>query len=131
MSDTSPTLADLEAAQSELTAQQARRDAYSGRNPVKYDTGVRLAFERVQALMRDLKVLGLLARTPHEALELRLDAAFPKARPKDIVTFEQERYRRRVEPATRNAAGQVSTWDRGWTRLEGTPARADGQPDFD
>lgn len=84
---------------------------------------MREAFETVQALTQTLKAAGLIARTPHEILEARLDAAFPKARPKEIVTFEGDRYRRRVEPATRNAAGQVSTWDRGWTPLtNSTPA---------
>ena len=120
-----PTLTDLHAAQAELDRRQALRDDYPGHHPAKYDTAVREALERVQALTLALKVAGLIARTPHENLEARLDAAFPKARPREIVTFEKGRYRRHVEPATRTASGQVSTWTRGWTPMTDTqPANA-------
>lgn len=126
MPDPTPTLADLIAAQAELARQIERREAYTGNNPAKHDTEVRIAVEAVQTLTRALKASGDLPRTPHEVLEARLDAAFPRARPKEIVTFEKQRYRRRVEPATRTASGQVSTWDRGWTPL--TDSVAADQP---
>lgn len=109
MPDTAPSLADLAAAQAALDEKRARQAAYAGAHLARVETETRLALEQVQALTTALKASGLLPRTPHENLEARLDAAFPNARPKDIVTFENERYRRRVEPATRTAAGQVST----------------------
>lgn len=126
MPDTAPSLADLDAAQVALDQKRARQAAYIGAHPARLETETRLALEQVQTLTAALKASGLLPRTAHEELEARLDAAFPKARPKDIVTFENERYRRRVEPATRTAAGQVSTWSRGWTRL--TDATPPDQP---
>lgn len=114
MDDSEPTLERLEAARGALAEAIARRDAYRGNNPGKPATDVRLAEERVAELTRALKALGVLARTAHEALEARLDAAFPKARHKDVVTFEKERYQRWVTPATRTQAGQVASWDKGW-----------------
>jgi len=114
---TASTLANLEAAQAELARQRERQANYTGNNPAKFDTDVRIAFEQVRTMTQILKASGLLPRTAHEDLETRLDTAFPRARPREIVTFEGARYRRRVEPATRTASGQVSTWDRGWSLL--------------
>jgi hypothetical protein len=120
-----PTLADLQEAQVDLERQRERRDNYTGNNPNKYVTEVRLAQETVSTLTQALKASGLLARTDHEILEAKLDAAHPKARPKDIVTFENERFQRWMTPATRSLSGGVATWDKGWTKITTGSARAD------
>jgi hypothetical protein len=112
-----PTLADLQAAQAELDHQLERQARYDGNNPNKYATEVRLARETVTALTAALKASGLIPRTEQEILEARLDAAFPKAGHKDVVTFEGERYQRWFEPATRSLSGGVMTWSRTWRRL--------------
>jgi type VI protein secretion system component VasF len=121
MSQPAPTLEDLEAARAELTREIERRDNYNGNNPNKYATDVRMARERVALLERALKALGQLARTPHEELEAKLNAAFPRARHKDIVTFENEQYQRGVTPATRTLSGNVASWDKGWRKHSSPP----------
>ncbi len=78
---------------------------------------MRQAHEKVADLTRALKASGVLPRTAHEILEARLDAAFPKARPKDIVTFENQRFQRWMQPATRTLSGGVASWDKGWTQV--------------
>ena len=117
MSDAPPTLQNLAEAQAELARQVARQDDYDGNNPNKFSTDVRLAREKVADLTRALKACGLLPRTDHEILEARLDAAHPKARPKDIVTFENDRFLRWMQPATRTLSGGVASWDKGWTQV--------------
>lgn len=118
MTDQTPTLADLQAAQADLDRAQDRQARYDGNNPNKHITDVRLAREKVQALTAALKASGQLARTDHEILEARLDAAFPRARHRDIVTFENDRYQRWVTPATRSLSGGVMTWSKTWRRLD-------------
>jgi len=120
----SPTLDDLEAAKTALQAAIARQDAYDGNNPNKYATPVREAREMVASLTRSLKASGVLARTDHERLEARLDAAFPDTGHRDRVAFEGERYERWWCPATRSLSGQPMTWDKGWTFVEPTGSGA-------
>lgn len=124
-----PTLQELEEAQAELARQIDRQDRYDGNNPNKFATAVREAREKVTHLTLALKAAGLLERTPHEQLEARLDAAHPKARHKDIVTFEGARYQRYVEAATWHLSGNVATFSRGWRLLVPPPLKAG--PDFD
>ncbi|WP_165191647.1 hypothetical protein [Caulobacter soli] len=121
-----PTLADLQAAQAELDHQLDRQARYDGNNPNKHVTDVRLAREKVTALTAALKAAGLIPRTKQEILEARLDATHPRARHKDIVTFENERYQRWLEPATRSLSGGVMTWSKTWKRM----AKADPKIEF-
>ncbi len=104
-----PTLADLQAAQADLDHQLERQARYDGNNPNKYATEVRLAGEKLTALTAALKARGQIPCTEQEILETRLDAALPKARHKDTVTFESERHQRWFEPATRSLSGGVMT----------------------
>lgn len=115
---TLPTIEDLHSAEAALKAAIARQDAYDGNNPDKHATSVRLAREEVARLARALKAAGLLPRTDHEALEVRLDAAFPEAASRDQVSFEGVRYERWFRPATRSLSGNPMSWDRGWTTLD-------------
>lgn len=122
---TSPTLDDLKAALAALDWEIERQDNYDGNNPNKYVTHVRRAREEVNRLTNDLKIQGLLPRTAHEALEARLDAAFPKARHKDEVEFEGAQYRRWASPATVSRSGRAMTWNTGWTQLTRSPILGD------
>lgn len=106
---------DLRAAETILQDAIARQDGYDGNNPNKHATAVRLAREEVARLTRALKAAGLLARTDHEILEAKLDAAFPEAADRDEVSFEGTRYVRWFSPATRSLSGNPMSWDRGWT----------------
>jgi hypothetical protein len=116
MADSLSPLEELEAARADLAQQIQRRDNYDGNNPNKYATDVRLAQERVSELERALKASEQLPRTPQEVLDARLDAAFPRARHRDIMTFENERYQRWVTPATRTLSGKVASWNKVWRK---------------
>lgn len=115
---TAPTLDDLKIAKEALEAALVRWDNYDGNNPDKYVTVVRLAREEANRLTRALKASGLLPRTDHEEIEARLDAAFPSARHKDEVEFEDVRYARWARPATYSLSGRPMKWDTGWTAVE-------------
>lgn len=114
---TLPAIEDLRAAETILKDAIARQEAYDGNNPNKHATSVRLAREEVARLNRVLKAAGLLARTDHELLEAKLDAAFPEAANRDEVSVEGARYARWFSPATRSLSGNPMSWDRGWTLI--------------
>lgn len=124
---THPTLDDLRLAETDLKTAMARQDAYDGNTPNKHATSVRLAREEVTRLTRTLKAAGLLPRTESETLEVRLDAAFPKAAHKDQVSFEGIKYERWYSPATRSLSGNPMSWDRGWIPIE--PPSSSSRPD--
>ena len=106
---------DLDEARAALETLLAQQAAYSGNNLNKFAQPLARAREQVTLVEQALKAAGLLPLSPEEALAARLDAAFPKARPKDIVTFEGARYQRFVTALERAPSGQVIRWDRGWT----------------
>lgn len=116
---------DLDEARAALETLLAEQAAYVGNNLNRFAEPLAKAREQVSSVERALKAAGLLEMSPQEALAARLDAAFPKARPKDVVTFEGARYQRLVTALERAPSGQVIRWDRGWSLVTARTPRAE------
>ncbi|SDO03875.1 hypothetical protein [Ensifer sp. YR511] len=109
------TLEDLEAARRELAEWNARFDNYSGNNPDKYQSDIKVARRRVRELEGQLKASGVLPISARAQLEAELDRAFPAARSKQVVEHEGRKYRRRFWPVERsNSRKTVKEWGKGW-----------------
>lgn len=111
------TLEDLEQARAELRAHSDRFDRYSGNNPNKYRSDIDMARMQVELIESSLKASGVLPKSEQELLEERIDAAFPKARSKDIIEFEGRKYQLRFWPKRKSRSGQVKEWAHGWELL--------------
>ena len=114
-------IADLEAARAELVAIQAKFDRYTGNNPDKYQTELRDAAARIRTLESDLKASGQIQLSPQEMLDAELDRLYPKARSKDIVEHEGQRYQLRFFPLSKSRTGKtVNEWGHTWAALGAT-----------
>jgi hypothetical protein len=112
------TLDDHAAAKTRLEALVRSSDNYDGNNPDKYRALIADARVSVHALEVDLKNRGLLARSPKEELEFRLNLAFPSAGSKQIVDFEGKRYMCRFSPLAKSLSGKtVKGWAKSWDEL--------------
>ncbi|MCG7865453.1 MAG: hypothetical protein JAY74_03665 [Candidatus Thiodiazotropha taylori] len=112
------TLADLEAAKEELSQWQIRWDSYSGNNPDKYQSDLKIALQKVRLIESSLKESGELSLTPQEELEISLDKEFPNARSKQIVSFQGKQYQRKFWPLERSRSGKTITeWGKGWVEV--------------
>lgn len=55
----------------------------------------------------------------HKMLEARLDAEFPNARSKEIVEFEDKKYRRCFTPGKKSNSGKtVTEWIKSWVEVK-------------
>ncbi len=111
------TLEDLEQARAELRVHSDRFANYSGNNPNKYRSDTDMAGMKVEMIEASLKASGVLPKSEQELLEERIDAAFPKARSKDIVEFEGQKYQLRYWPKHKSRSGKVKEWAHGWELL--------------
>ena len=112
------TLEDLEQARAELQKHSDRFDRYSGNNPNKYRSDIDMAKMNVEVIVSSLKASGVLPKSEQELLDERIDAAFPKARSKDIVEYEGRKYQLRFWPKRKSRSGKtVKEWDRWWELL--------------
>lgn len=113
------TLDDLEEARKELDHWNNRFADNSSNNPNKFYAERRDASRRVRVIEDALKASGVISLSEQELLEKRLDAAFPRARSKEIVVFEGRRYQRKFWPIeTSRSRKTVKEWGRGWTALD-------------
>lgn len=97
---------------------EARWENYGGNNPNKYQTDIRHARHKVQLIEDSLKASGVLPRSPQEELERELDAAYPNAASKQIVTHNGVRYQRKFWPMEKSRSGKtVTAWGKGWEKL--------------
>jgi hypothetical protein len=122
------TLDDYEKAKSELKRWSDAWDNYSGNNPNKYQADIKAASRLVRDIEAYLKAQGLLERTEREKLEKEIDAAFPNAKNKEIVSFRGRRYVRRYFPLERSRSGKtVNEWGRSWEEVRdgGRPVRGE------
>lgn len=103
------TLQDLESAKAVLVSLQDRWENYSGNNPDKFKTDIRLASEKVDSIHEYLKLSGVIALTPQEELWKALDQQFPNARSKEIVTFQGCGYQRKFTPGGKSLSGKTVT----------------------
>ena len=112
------TPAELEAAKEELASWQARWESYSGNNPDKYQSDLRMAREKVRLIEASLKRAGQIPLTQQEELERALDNEFPDARSKQIVSFRGKKYQRKFWPLEKSRSGKsVTVWDKGWQEV--------------
>ena len=119
------TLDDLKVAVADLASVEQAWADYSGNNPDKYQSSLRQARRRVDALTQALKASGALARTDKEALDARLDAAFPNAKSKAVVAFEGRQYLCRYLPAEKSRSGKsVNLWMRFWEEVQSSASPA-------
>ena len=112
------TLDDFEKARTELRGWSDRFDRYSGNNPNKYQSDIRMASMKVEMIESSLKASGIIPKSEKELLEERIDAAFPNARSKDIVEFEGQKYQLRFWPKRKSRSRKtVKEWERWWEKL--------------
>jgi hypothetical protein len=106
---------DLEAARVDLASLQERWDNYSGNNPDKYKTKIRLATEKVHSIIDRLKSAGLIPLTPAEEIFKVLDEQFPKARSKEVVSYNGGFFQRKFTPGGKSLSGKtVTSWVASW-----------------
>jgi hypothetical protein len=90
----------------------------SGNSPDQYKGRINAARSLIRRITRVLKQNGTLPRTPQEQLDSELDAKFPKARSKDIVEHNGQRYQLRFTPAIMSRSRKtVREWDHTWKLL--------------
>jgi len=86
-------------------------------NPL--DTEAKLVAKKVREIEEDLKRRGIIPYTDHELAEASLDAAFPNAQSKEIVTYNGRRYLRRFYPVEKSKTGKtVRKWGKEWVLLD-------------
>jgi hypothetical protein len=112
------TLDDLLAAERELKRLRTAFDGYSGNNPDKYESDLKAARRDLDFVTDALKRQGTIPWTEEENLAHVLDAKFPKARSKQVVEHEGERYQLRFSPIEWSRSRKtVARWDRAWVHL--------------
>jgi len=114
------TLEDLDKVRAELRDWEDRFDRYSGNNPDKYKSDIRLARQKVRLIETALKDSGVLPLSDQEKLEKELDGKFPNARSKEIVVHNERRYQRRFFPLEKSRSGKtVTEWGCEWIDITG------------
>ncbi len=113
------TLQDLEEARAELNEWVRRDDNYDGGNIDKYRFLIDDAKARIRRIEKHLKSVGIMPYTDVELFEAELDRLFPKAKSKDIVSYNGNRYQRRYFPLqTSRSRKTVKEWGREWVLLK-------------
>ena len=109
------TINDLELAQIEMDQWNERWDNYSGNNPNKYQSNIKIAARKVRTIAAYLKKTGAISSTEQEILEQNLDKVFPNAKSREIVEYESRKYQRRFWPIEKSRSGKtVTQWGKGW-----------------
>ena len=109
------TIQDLESARSALADWRHSQCEEKANNPNKYEGNIRFYQDEVERIERALKVSGLIPMSDHEKLESELDRLFPRARSREIVEFEDQKYQRRFFPARRSRSRKtVVKWHKWW-----------------
>jgi hypothetical protein len=112
-------VADLEKVERELAELTEKESRYSGNNPDKYAAGIRSLQRQRDTIAAELKRRGEIPETEEEALNLRLDEAFPNPRSRQVIKFEGARYRKRFIPAETSRSGKsVTRWDSFWEPVD-------------
>jgi len=113
-------LEDLAKAKSELEVLNERWSNYAGNNPNKYYSQIESARAKVHRIETELKECGLIMRSPLEVRDAALDAAYPNAKSKEIVHWQDGKYMRRFSPISKSRSGKtVYAWRKYWEEVEG------------
>jgi hypothetical protein len=113
---TGRTLGDLEEARKKLERAHVAIGRSSGSRS-NADQALGAAAAEVRAIERDLKHAGVLPTSDQEALEAKLDAAYPDAAGNDVVSHEGRHYTRRFFPLRKSPRGKVLEWGRSWEEV--------------
>lgn len=115
------TLEEHEKAKAEIKKLTDRSDRYTGNNPDKYQSDIKIARSKLRTIEACLKKTGTLSSTNQERLERELDKAFPDASSKQIVEFEGKFYQRRFFPLEKSRSREtVTEWGKSWVEVRGT-----------
>jgi len=110
-------LEQLAEATAELKSIRERSDEYMGNNPNKYRSPIKNAEATCHRLAMKCKIMGLIPKTERELLNERINAAFPKAKSKQIVEFEGAKYKNTYSPRElSNSRKTVKSWDQEWVK---------------
>lgn len=114
------TINDFKKANAELDEIEKRwTAAYSADGPNPLDAEAKLVAGKVREIEEDLKRRGIIPYTDHELAEASLDAAFPNAQSKEVVTYNGKRYRRKFYPVEKSKTGKtVRKWGKAWVLLD-------------
>ena len=112
------TLQSLENAKAHLAHLRERDASDTSGNVDKYHTRINRARWDVEHIERQLKINGLVPYSDAELLEIEIDKKFPKARSKDIVDHNGQKFQLRFSPKTKSRSGKtVTSWNRWWQLL--------------
>lgn len=111
------TIEDLDKARADLAHLNERDNSDTSGNPMKYHSRIQDARRKIMLIENQLKADGLIPRSDQEQLEHRLDAAFPKAKTRETVTFENKTYQKRFRPLTRSRKGNPTSWQGYWLEV--------------
>ena len=106
---------DYEKAKEELARWRQKWDNYSGNNPNKYQSEIKVASRKVAEIEKYLKDAGDIALTENEKIEKELDRAFPDARIGEVVLYNGKKYRCCFFPIEKSRSGKtVARWGKYW-----------------
>jgi hypothetical protein len=109
------TLAELAHAEAVLAECVAIAERDPAKDHNKYRSDIDGLEWRVTQIRRSLQAEGLLERSPEEALHHALDTAFPRARSREICTYQGRQYRKEAFAAHSSRSRKtVYAWDHRW-----------------
>lgn len=113
------TLDDYEKAKAEAKKWTDTFDRYTGNNPDKYQSDIKIARAKLREIEQDLKSRGLLVMNEKEKLEAELDKHFPEAESKQIVEYKGKSYQRKYFPLEKNRSRKAVTgWGKSWIEIQ-------------
>lgn len=112
------TIEDLDSAEKELNRWNEAFANDRSNNPNKYEAQIRDAGIEVRKIRDYLKAQGEIEKTEAEKLCEELDALFPNAKSKAIVSHNDKRYQISYYPLVRSRSRKtVKEWGRRWTEV--------------
>lgn len=112
------TLDDYEKAKAEAKKWTDTFYRYTGNNPDKYQSDIKIACAKLREIEQDLKSCGVLVMNDKEKLEAELDKQFPEAGSKQIVEYKGKSYQRKYFPLEKSRSRKtVTAWGKTWIEI--------------
>lgn len=112
-------LEDYEKAKAEARKWTDAFDRYSGNNPDKYQSDIKIARVKLKEIEQDLKSRGLLVMNDKEKLEAELDKEFPEAKSRQVVEYKGRSYQRKYFPLEKSRSRKtVTDWGKPWIEIQ-------------
>ncbi|WP_353472487.1 hypothetical protein PVT71_00225 [Salipiger sp. H15] len=109
------TLAELAHAEAILEECVAKAERDPAKDHNKYTSEIDGLKWQVTQIRRSLQADGLLERSPKEALHHALDTAFPRARSREVFSYDGRQYRKEAFAAHSSRSRKtVYAWDHRW-----------------